>query len=88
MTEIFSIVAAVCAALALALVCLSLAVLVQALALLALAALTGVLFLPRPPAWYAEQGAEALRLFADRLFSPPAAERKREEEPLRREQTE
>ena len=71
----------VCAALALALVCLSLAVLVQALALLALTVLAGVLFLPRPLCWYAGQAAEALRVFADRLFSPPASEKKREEAP-------
>lgn len=71
----------VCAALALALVFLSLAVLAQALALLALAVLAGVLFLPRPLSRYAEQAAEALRVFADRLLAPPASEKKREEAP-------
>ena len=79
----------VCAALALALVCLSLAVLVQALALLVLTALAGALFLHRPLSWYAGQGAEALRVFVDRLFAPPAAEKRPEkEDSFRQEQAE
>ena len=79
----------VCAALAVALVSLSLAVLVQALALLVLAALAGALFLPRPLCWYAGQGAEACRVFADRLFAPPAAEKRPEnEDSFRQEQAE
>lgn len=70
--------AGVCAALVLALVCLSLAVLVQALALFVLAALAGAFFLPRPLSWYAEQAAQALRVFAGRLFAPPVEEKRRE----------
>ena len=57
-----------CGVLALALACMALAVLVQALAVLLIAAVAGALLLPHPLTWYAEQAAEAVKVFFESLF--------------------
>lgn len=59
---------ALCAALVFILVCMAVAVLLQALAVLVVAVLAAALLLPHPLRWYAEQGADAVKVFIEELF--------------------
>lgn len=58
---------ALCAVLLFILTCMAVAVLLQALAVLLVAVVAAVLLLPHPLRWYAEQGADAVKAFFERL---------------------
>jgi len=65
-----SLSALLCAALTVAVVCMAAAVLVQALAVLIIAVLAAALLLPHPLKWYAQEGADAVKLFVSELLGP------------------
>lgn len=65
-----SLSALLCAALTVAVVCMAAAVLVQALAVLIIAVLAATLLLPHPLKWYAQEGADAVKLFVSELLGP------------------
>ncbi|MBQ9105447.1 MAG: hypothetical protein IJY48_04875 [Mailhella sp.] len=65
-----SLSALLCAALTVAVVCMAAAVFVQALAVLIIAVLAATLLLPHPLKWYAQEGADAVKLFVSELLGP------------------
>ncbi len=71
--------AALCVALTAAVVCMAAAVLVQALAVLVIAVLAASLLLPHPLKWYAQEGADAVKLFIREIFSTQRSEYAQEE---------